>query len=625
MLKSKLHKLIESILLKYKIDKLVRSFSSKYIYLLTIFVTFCIIYPNIFDKKVSVYGDNLNYYILGSSIANGTGYKNIQHQKSDAHIHYPPGYPAIVASIITIFSDNIIVIKAFNGFLLLSSVLLLFSIIKKITNSEPVAFISCLVTLFNYFILSYSTIMMSEISYIFFSLLALWLVLKIDLSKPIFKNYHFILLIIIATCTFYIRSIGLTLVLSTTLYFILKNKWSYSIAFVIGFITLYSPWLIRNSFLPKNSYLHQVALKNPYHPELGKVNFNDLFDRFSVNIERYISKEIPSGIVHTKEVLYNTPASFLSWIIGIVVIGVCSFALYKLRHKNIHITLYILFFSGLLLIWPHVWYGVRFLVPIIPLVIFLLVFGFIDILKIIYRTFLSSHKKNLSLLTFVLIITCWGINYSYHSVSKLKHQVKIDYPNNYKNYFSIAKWVNKNTDSNSVTCVRKKALFFLFSGKHVTNYKNTTNKEEQIEYLKSKNVDYVVVEQLGYSSTSKYLVPVIDRYPEKFKIIKELKNPNTYLMKFSPDLGYWGEWKNEKRNGYGVYNWEDGQKYIGEWKDNLRHGKGKVIFKNGELILGKWINGKLNGETIKKDSNGIIIEKSLYLNNQKIKSIKNDY
>ena len=35
-----------------------------------------------------------------------------------------------------------------------------------------------------------------------------------------------------------------------------------------------------------------------------------------------------------------------------------------------------------------------------------------------------------------------------------------------------------------------------------------------------------------------------------------------------------GDWKDDKANGYGVYNHGNGAKYEGYWKDNLREGKG---------------------------------------------------
>ena len=61
--------------------------------------------------------------------------------------------------------------------------------------------------------------------------------------------------------------------------------------------------------------------------------------------------------------------------------------------------------------------------------------------------------------------------------------------------------------------------------------KNTLDMEEQISFLKRNETDYVVLEQLGYSSTNRYLYPVIKRYPNKFKLIKHIKSPGHLFTK----------------------------------------------------------------------------------------------
>ena len=132
----------------------------------------------------------------------------------------------------------------------------------------------------------------------------------------------------------------------------------------------------------------------------------------------------------------------------------------------------------------------------------------------------------------------------------------------------------------------------------------------------------MVVDQLGFSSTYKYLYPAIERYPNKFELLKELKNPNTYLMKFRPELGYWGEWKNGKRNGFGKYNWEDGQRFEGYWKDDLRSGEGVLYFDNNQKLKGVWTNDLLNGKVRKYNANDELVEIALYKNNKKIKVLE---
>ncbi|WP_430409605.1 glycosyltransferase family 39 protein [Kordia sp.] len=592
------------------------------IYILLLIVAFFAIYNTIFDEKVSLGGDNASYYILGNAIANGEGYTNIQHLDKSAHYHYPPGYPVIIAGVTKVFPNDIITIKVVNGVLLLGAILLLFFIIKRLTENHHIAFAVCFVTLLNYHILGYATIMMSEIPYLFFSLLCLWLFLKIDFTKPVFKNWRFFLLLIFLSFSFYIRSVALALVVSLGAFLFFKKRWHYVYTLVGGFVLLYLPWILRSRNYTGNTYVSQLLLKNPYKPELGSVDFIDICERVLINIERYITKELPSSILSSKDVLYTgASTSIVEWLVGFLIIGVVVFGIFRLKKFRTLIALYMLAFFGLLIAWPYVWFGTRFLVPLIPLLIFLFIFGMIEIFSAFRLKIFPKYKKSLIPSLIVCILASWSFIYGKASIGKLKAQAKGVYTGNYQNYFELADWVNKNTPENSVTSVRKEGLFYLFSKKNVTSYQKTPNREAQIEYLKSKNVDYVVVAQLGYSSTEKYLVPVIDRYPKKFKMIKQLNNPNTYLLQFLPELGYSGTWENGKRNGLGTYVWEDGQKYEGYWKNDLRHGKGIVHFKNGESLSGVWENGKLQGEVLKRAKNGQIIEKSIYENNVKIKII----
>eukprot|EP00057_Strongylocentrotus_purpuratus_P027605 XP_011682079.1 PREDICTED: junctophilin-3 isoform X3 [Strongylocentrotus purpuratus] len=51
---------------------------------------------------------------------------------------------------------------------------------------------------------------------------------------------------------------------------------------------------------------------------------------------------------------------------------------------------------------------------------------------------------------------------------------------------------------------------------------------------------------------------------------------------------YMGEWKQDKRAGYGTSQRSDGYHYAGEWHNNKRHGYGSLIYPNGQKEEGKW-------------------------------------
>ena len=55
---------------------------------------------------------------------------------------------------------------------------------------------------------------------------------------------------------------------------------------------------------------------------------------------------------------------------------------------------------------------------------------------------------------------------------------------------------------------------------------------------------------------------------------------------------------NGKFEGYGRYNYENGEYYIGQWHNGLRHGKGKKYYKNGKIKFdGNFINDKRDNKT----------------------------
>lgn len=578
-------------------------------------------YNNVFNKKIDLNGDNAGYYILGKSIATGNGYSNIHTKNANGHNHFSPGYPTIIAATSLLFSDDIKTIKRVNGILFILSVFLIFLIAYSLTQNIHIAFIAGLFTLLNFHLLSYSTIMMSEISFLFFSSLSIFLFIKTKFTDPIYKNWIFIALIFSIIISYYIRPTGIALISGIGLILLIKRQWKYLITLTVSFLALALPWQIRSHSLGGSSYLRQLVRKNPYRPELGELEFADWFTRIFQNMERYITREIPSGIYNFFTVNnYNDDISQQEWLVGIITASLILFGLIRLKEKGLLILFYLLSTFGILLLWPSVWTGPRFIIPLIPFLLFLLIYGVTQLfLQLIQYVFTLNHKH-----AFYLVLAAASFFYGFkvyqQPLDQLRSNSKTEYPANFKNYFEIAEWVQANTPDTSVTCCRKGQLFYLHSEKKVSSFKSTLDIEDQINFLKKNGTDYVVIEQLGYSSTNKYLYPAVQRYPNKFKVIKHIKNPDTYLLKFSPDLGYTGEWENNQRSGYGTFVWENGITFAGNWKNNVRNGQGTLYFSDGRQLEGSWKDDKLHGPAVIKSKEGTIIERCEYQNNKKIKT-----
>ena len=59
---------------------------------------------------------------------------------------------------------------------------------------------------------------------------------------------------------------------------------------------------------------------------------------------------------------------------------------------------------------------------------------------------------------------------------------------------------------------------------------------------------------------------------------------------------YSGQWKNDKMDGFGVYEYITGAIFTGFWKLNKHHGKGKYEFPDGSYYEGDWENHMMHGE-----------------------------
>jgi hypothetical protein len=69
-----------------------------------------------------------------------------------------------------------------------------------------------------------------------------------------------------------------------------------------------------------------------------------------------------------------------------------------------------------------------------------------------------------------------------------------------------------------------------------------------------------------------------------------------------------GNYENGVRNGFGKYNWVDGGSYEGNWENDKIYGKGKMTFRNGDIYEGNWENGKRSGKGKMTFRNGDIYE-----------------
>lgn len=564
--------------------------SRNLLYLLVITILYIPIYNHIFDEKVALLGDNAAYYIFAKGLANGDGYVNTHIYGKPKATQFPPGYPAFTAGVMKVFGDDFTTIKKANGVLLWLSLIILFFFFKKISKNIHLSFVITVVLIFNMHLLQYSTWMMSEIPFIFISTLSLWLLTLANFEEKPWKNPYFILAIIAAAGSYYVRGQGLAIIFGILFFLLFEKKWLYAGLSSILYFLLLLPWSLRNSGLPDSPYQTALKLKNYYNPSEGEMMLGDWFDRFFNNMERYLAHEIPSSVFsYTSD--YQSQGHIFA---GIFISALIIIGFIKLKNYRWAVGGYLLTTFGILFLWPEIWYGIRFVLALVPILTFLFAYG---VLSIFFMIGNKLKIKDLSFietkLPYVFVIFIFAF---IGKLEILNKEASKNLDPLFRNYYAAAQWSKANLPDTAVIICRKPDLFYLQANRFVEGFTKVSDMNEFLKSLNTKKATHIVV--YGDGITQNFFIPVYEKNPEKFPIIQQFKNPDVWILEYKPELGYSGEWKNGVKEGTGIYIYPDGKKFEGEWKNNNISGHGILYSPAGEKISeGEWENGQLINTT----------------------------
>jgi len=485
-----------------------------------------------FDPKLSISGDNTEFIILARSMAEGKGLTYINAPDLTPATKYPFGFPLLLAPLERLFPGQWVPMKWLVVVLLSLGMPIFYWLIRERLNVVPAlaATIFCLTagrTLQNSgpLLLDYGHQVMSEIPYMTFSLFALLLVEKGVRTPGIVRNYRFIGGFLITMWACYIRSIGLVLVAAVATYLFVRRDWRRALAFSSAALLTWLPWHLRNRAVGGgSSYFRQLLMVNPYRPEQGFLDFSSLIERLFDNANFYLSFYLPVNLWPWTEGYPNVlnPLSPL-----VVVLMVYAAVLCLRRRQDLLLFIYSAFYLGTVLVWP--WIGDRFLAPIVPMLAFFLV-----------RLSLDAAARLERLKAGVVgLLLCWALFFSilFGNINSARHLAGLgrgdyaDYLSAWRNYQDAGEWLRENTSTGSIVVCRKGLWMYIVSGRRCIGFPFDA-PEKVISHMEREKVDFVVVESLGFPQTMRFLLPTIARYPERFLVLWQKKDPPTHILRF---------------------------------------------------------------------------------------------
>ncbi|MBN1826792.1 MAG: hypothetical protein JW958_11055 [Candidatus Eisenbacteria bacterium] len=472
-----------------------------------------------FDPDLSLNGDNAQFLILGESIATGQGYRQINEPVPPAHTKYPFLFPLLLAGTHLIAPGNVVVPKVLVLLLGAGAVYLLVRLLSSTLSVPAVAAWGALTAL-NPQLLDFSHQVLSEIPYLFFSALAL---LLFAVWEKRGGRRAFAIAVIAVVAAYYTRTVGVALAAAFVLRLLFIRRFRYAAILAVVFVAAVTPWAVRNRTAEGGeSYVRQFLLQNPYDPEGKKLTAGYFFGkRVRANAETYGAYEIgrsvaPSLFPPLKPKSFGG-TGFLSAIV--TVIALLGLVL-RLRAGPGALELYTGAYLAICLAWPEVWASIRFLLPVIPMILYYFGVGVVRTLGRIPRV---PMKPVLAVLLFLLL------------VGEAESNVRAGfaprgYPAPWRNYFAVADWVRTETPEPSVICCRKPYLFYVRARRRTVSYLWSRDPDSVFEEMIADQVNYVVVAHLS-ATTGRYLVPAVQKHEDRFDVVLHLPNPDTYLLR----------------------------------------------------------------------------------------------
>jgi len=488
-------------------------------FLLIFLLIYLVLSVFLFDPKLFTGGDNAVYVNLAQAIANGKGYRDLYLPDEPLHTHYPFGFPLLLSFFILLFGPNTIILKLVMLLIGLGSVCFMYKtgelLLKDRINIVMPYFVSLPV------FIKYNHWILSEMPFLFFSLGALYFFMKACEGKTIFYYISFIF----ATYSFFIRTAGITLIVSLMVFLILKRQYKCLIICLLIFLAVFIPWQIRMlSTSGSVTYIDQLLAMDPFDPALRRIGILDFLARVCNNFIFYFFLIIPKAMLSV--IQSKTLVSIIGFLfMPLIVIG------FIIRMKRFSILeLYFMLSLLLIFIWPQLWSSERYVFPIMPFILMYLFIALYWLSHKITLKFIVPGVVTVVVLLNIIAISIYSIGNVANNIDYIKGDKWAGYTPDFRHFFETIEWTKDNVPEGKIIMARKPEFVYLLAKHKSFIYPHTS------DYYKLKDAvlrsDYIIFDKFYIPGKVQHLLlPVIKHNPGMFEIVYETRKPKFFVLK----------------------------------------------------------------------------------------------
>ena len=293
-----------------------------------------------------------------------------------------------------------------------------------------------------------------------------------------------------AVLAYFTRSAGLPLLLAVAAWVALKRRWRTLAVMVVSFGIPAALWWYRGAGLGA-AYISEFWFVDPYRPDLGRADAMDLVSRVYGNARMYLGTYIPGGLTG----LRGTPIKILGGGLGaLALVGWLRRAKAGITPAELFAPLYL----GLVLLWPEVWSGDRFALPLYPFFLFYAGEALIHFV----RPARPAARVAAGAAAFALVLVpaggvWWGVSARSSACRELVQQAGpfACYGDPVLEFERAAVWSGHHLPPGSSVLTRKPRLFFVLNGIQGQAYPLTRDPEEFLDFAGRTSSSYLVLDR----------------------------------------------------------------------------------------------------------------------------------
>lgn len=491
-------------------------------YLMAALVAWLLCSALLFDPKPDTGGDNAVYLALAEAIATGQGFRDIHIVGSPAHLQYPVGFPVLLALLrLVVGSTSVLAAKLLVWLSSLGVVWFGWLILKRLFRRRAGPVLLVLVSL--PLLVRAGHQVLTEMPFLCASLAALHFALRAEDEHP----RWYLPAVLLAVGALLLRTAGIGLVAGLGLGLLVRRRWSWLALLAVLAAAVIVPGQVRAAAAGQNgTYLDLFLARHPYIAEYGRMGPLDLAARAWDNFTVYAFTVVPEALVPLLEDLRRP---VVTTAIGVLLAVLMLLGLWTRLRRRTALEGYALAGGLLLLAWPQLWAGDRFLVPLLPLLVVYLFFG-LDWLggRLKWRRLALAGTAGLVVLN-AGAVAVRAARTVPDNLRWLRGDVYAGYSQDWRRYFEVLDWVRENVAPDKVVLARKPEFVWLWTGRQSLCYPFTDDRARVRAAV--NRADFILFDNFQWTRTTRdFLNPVLQEDPSRYPVVLETEPPQFYLL-----------------------------------------------------------------------------------------------